>query len=563
MEDVWDSPAAVKWTGDGEPESGGDEGVWRRRALALEDTVADMFQRNSAVKLLIDPAGGSIVDASEAAAEFYGYSRDELVRMTIMDLNQLPNELVEREMERARSERRGYFEFKHRLRSGDVRDVQVYSGPCRVDGRQLLFSVICDISERNRLAEQLAHAQRMDALGRLAGGVAHDFNNLLTTVEIIAAIVGKRTERGQDVRAEVDELRDLVTRGEGLTRQLLAFCRRQVMRTVLVDLAEVVTGMERLLARLVCTSPPGGGDDVPGTAAPARSPRPVRLELDVSAGPAPVIGDPTQLEQVVLNLALNGRDAMPEGGRLAIRVEPQPVPAARAATLGVKPGDYVVLTVTDEGVGIEVAQQRHVFEPFFTTKPTGLGTGLGLATAYGIVHQSGGTITLASAPGQGSTFQVWLPRASAASHGLIAAPAGDPALAQARAGGHETILLVEDEPSIRRGIRAVLEAAGYQVIEAADGAAGLSVARANRGAIALLLTDVVMPRVGGRELARDVVREQPEVRVLFMSGYVDSPVVDLGLLDVAEAFLAKPFTTETLLARVRKVLDAPSRHPTA
>jgi two-component system cell cycle sensor histidine kinase/response regulator CckA len=537
----------------------------RARVAELEDTVADMFQRNTAVKLLIDPEGGAIVDANEAAAAFYGYSREELVRMTIKDLNQLPKELVQREMERAGSERRSYFEFKHRLRSGDVRDVQVYSGPCRVGGRRLLFSVICDITERNRLAEQLGHAQRMEALGRLAGGVAHDFNNLLMTVEIIAAIVGKRAERGQDVRAEVDELRDLVTRGEGLTGQLLAFCRRQVMRTVLVDLAELVAGMRQLLTRLVCTAAPStratASAMVPVEPGQGERPIVLELDLDLADGPAHVIGDPSQLEQVVLNLALNGRDAMPQGGRLVIRVRHAAVAEAQAASLGVKPGGFVVLTVSDEGMGIEPALQRHVFEPFFTTKPTGQGTGLGLATAYGIVHQSGGAITLTSAPGAGSTFLVWLPDASEAASGVIGAAPGTTSVRPAAPAAEETILVVDDEASIRRGVRQVLESAGYQVIEASDGREGLAVLREHHGPIDLLLTDVVMPRVGGRELARDVVRERPAVRVLFMSGYVDTPAVDHGMLDVAEWFLSKPFTADGLLAKVREVLNAPSRHP--
>ncbi len=505
---------------------------------ALRAQVDDMFTRNTAVKLIIDPDGGAIVDANPAAAAFYGWSQAELRQLTIMDLNQLPTELIQREMDRAREERRSYFEFKHRLRSGEVRDVQVYSGPCTIDGRRVLFSVICDITERNQLAEQLGHAQRMEALGRLAGGVAHDFNNLLTTVEILSGIIGKRAGRGQDVRSEVAELGDLVTRGEGLTRQLLAFCRRQVMRTVLVDLAEVLSGMEVLLARLI-------GD-------------PVELRIDVAAKPVPVIGDPLQLEQVVLNLALNGRDAMPGGGRLVLAVSHAPVDEARAASMGVVAGSFVLLTVTDDGVGIDADKQRHIFEPFYTTKRIGEGTGLGLATAYGIVRQSGGAITLESVPGRGSTFRVWLPRA----HESAAALAPPVVARGAEAtGGAETILVAEDEPSIRRAIRQVLEDAGYHVLECSDGHHGLEVARAHGARIDLLLTDVVMPRAGGRELARELTRLRPELRVLYMSGHVDSPAVDQGMRDVAEAFLAKPFTGDLLLVKLREVLLAPSRHP--
>ncbi len=531
----------------------------RARGDALEARVADMFLRNTAVKLLIDPEGcaadgsapGAIVDANEAAASFYGFSRAELQHMNIMDLNQLPRELVQREMERARAEQRSCFEFKHRLRSGAVRDVQVYSGPCQVGERQLLFSIICDITERNKLAEQLAHAQRMEALGRLAGGVAHDFNNLLTTVEIISAIIGKRVERGQDVQGELAELGDLVTRGEGLTRQLLAFCRRQVMRTVLVDVAEVVAGMQQLLERLT---------DTRGARAHER----IELHVDITTQPAPVVCDPSQIEQVVLNLALNGRDAMPSGGRLDLSVAHASVDDAQAQRLGVAAGAFVLLTVADEGVGIEPAQQRQGFEPFFTTKPTGQGTGLGLAICRGIVAALGGEIQVESDLGRGSCFRVILPCADAraiAGYDMAASETTVPRdLSVSRPQASDmpqrsgSVLVIDDELHVGSAIERVLSPP-HDVTRVVDARDALALLRNGRR-FDVVLCDLMMPHITGMDLYQEVMNFAPEqaLKIVFMTGGAFTTRARRFLEDVPNPNLEKPFQADALLGLVDRML---------
>jgi two-component system, cell cycle sensor histidine kinase and response regulator CckA len=503
----------------------------RARVTALEEQVHGMFAGNGAIKLFIDPDSGAVVGANPAAAAFYGYSIEELLKLNITDLNQLPDELVRREMERARGERRTWFEFMHRLKSGELRHVEVYSAPCQVEGRQLLFSIIFDITDRKRLAEELAQTQRMDALGRMAGGVAHDFNNLLTAVEMLRSLIERKLLRGLPVDADLAELKSAVARGAAFTGQLLAFCRRQPIAPVLVDVAQVVRDLEPILRRLA--------DE--------------RIALAIAApGSAPVVADRSQIEQVILNLAINATDAMAQGGRLTLTVGEELLDEATAARLGVA-AEVVELCVQDTGVGIAPELHERIFEPFFTSKPSGRGTGLGLATVYGIAKQSGGSVAVESSPGAGALFRVWLPRAR------IDPPPMPLTDGLHEVGGEETILVAEDEDSSRHAIVHLLAEVGYRVLEARDGEAALTVARAHDGPLHLLLSDVVMPAMGGPELAKTLLRERPELHVLYMSGYVDSPIVDHGLLDASQRLLAKPFTLDDLLRSVRQVLDAPPR----
>ncbi len=505
----------------------------RQRVVALERQLDGMFAGNGAVKLFIDPTSGAIVAANPAAARFYGYSIEELTQLSITDLNQL----VHREMERARGEQRTFFEFMHRLKSGELRHVEVYSGPCRVKGRNLLFSIIFDITERKRLAQELAHTQRMEALGRLAGGMAHDFNNLLTTVEMLRSLIERKAVRGLSVDAELAELKGAVARGASFTGQLLAFCRRRPVAPVLVDLAHVVREMEPLLRRLAA--------------------EPIATEVSVP-DTAPVVGDRSQLEQVILNLTINAADAMPRGGRLTLAVSEVDLEPATAARLGLAPGGAIQLRVEDTGVGIPPELQERIFEPFFTSKASGRGTGLGLATVYGIARQSGGAVAVESEPGAGSVFRVWLPRARVEPAPLPLGTAAAPIV-----GGTETVLVAEDEDTSRQAIVRLLAELGYEVLEARDGQAALALARGHGGPLHLLLSDVVMPVMGGPELAKTLLRERPDLRVLYMSGYVDSPVVDHGLLDASERLLAKPFSLDELLQAIRQLLDAPPRRARA
>jgi PAS domain S-box-containing protein len=508
------------------PGSVEDERSVARELAELRARLDDSFTRSAAVKLHIDPETAEIVDANPAAARFYGWSVEELRAMRITEINQLPRELIEQEMARARDESRNYFEFRHRLRTGEIRDVQVYAGPIHVRGRALLESIICDISERQRLADELAHAQRMEALSRLAGSVAHDFNNVLAVVEMSLGLLRRQLRRGEDVEPTLSELGQVVASGAGLTQQLLAFCRRQHLQPEVVDLREVVAGLRGILA----------------TSAGERN----ELVVELGPSPVPVLADRSQLEQVVLNLVLNARDAMPHGGRICLRVDETEDADPRA-----DPPRRARLVVTDTGVGIAPEVAPHVFEPFYTTRAEG--TGLGLATVFGTVAQSGGTVSFESSDG-GTSFVVLLPHAGEEG---VATPSSVPP--RKGCGGSETILVAEDDPRMRELVARTLSEHGYHTLSAADGAEGLERARAHPGPIHLLLTDVLMPRKGGRELATAVVSERPDTRVLYVSGYAGQPGLERVLRDAGESFLAKPFAPEVLLAKVREVLDRSPR----
>jgi nitrogen-specific signal transduction histidine kinase len=393
--------------------------------------------------------------------------------------------------------------------------------------------VAIDITARKRLEEQLAQAQKMEAVGRLAGGVAHDFNNLLTVILGSVELLLDGLEPGHPVQPNAEEIRKAAERAAMLTRQLLAFSRKQFLQPNVVDLNRVVLDSTRMLRHLI-------GEDIEVVTLP-------------EAPGANVKADPTQITQVILNLAINARDAMPHGGTLTIRTAGASFDEAYAALHpGVAPGDYVTIAVSDTGHGIAPEVLPHIFEPFFTTKPLGLGTGLGLATSYGIVEQSGGHITLESESGHGTTLFVHLPR--------VVDVGGEPASrAAGPQGGQETILLVEDEEMVRIVASSNLRAKGYEVLEAANGQEALVLAAAHRGPIHLLVTDVIMPQMGGVELAARLAHTRPDTRVLYTSGYTQDPVVLQRASGAEGAFLPKPYVGETLTRRVRELLDGPAR----
>jgi len=390
--------------------------------------------------------------------------------------------------------------------------------------------------ERRRLEQQLLQARKMEAVGRLAGGLAHDFNNVLTAVLAAAELLLLDTPVGAAHREEIEIIRDGATRAKDLIRRLLAFSARQVLYPTVLDLNGLVTDLSKLLRRLI-------GEDI-----------------DLSTALAPDLGavraDAGQLEQVIVNLAANARDAMPQGGRLMIATANVDVESAEAAPAPeLPPGRHVRLEVSDTGVGMDAETVAHPFEPFFSTKPRGQGTGLGLATVYGIVRQSGGSVAVDSAPGQGAVFQVYLPRVSEPVQ-----PADRPQPVARPAAGTETVLVAEDEPLVRILARKVLQLAGYDVLVAAGGREALEIAARHDGPIHLLLTDVVMPEMNGRELMQRLAEIRPATRVLYMSGYADEAVARHGALDPGTAFIQKPFTPEGLARKVRDVLDAPLPH---
>jgi PAS domain S-box-containing protein len=394
------------------------------------------------------------------------------------------------------------------------------------------LAMVTDVTRWKRLEEQYRQAQKMEAVGRLAGGVAHDFNNLLTVINGYSELLLEAHGPGDPSRELIEGLRAAGDRAAALTRQLLAFSRHQLVAPQTLDLNAAVADTEKLLRRLI-------GEDI-------------ELACRLDPGLGRVRADPAQVQQVLLNLAVNARDAMPRGGRLTIETRDVRLGEADVRPgSGARPGRYAVLAVADTGVGMDEATRARLFEPFFTTKGPGLGTGLGLATVYGIVQQSGGWIDVATAPGRGAAFTIYLPQADRPS----AADAGTPAPAAPRPPATGTVLLAEDEREVRSLIGFTLRRAGYTVLEAADGAEALRLCARYRGAIRLLVSDVVMPHLSGRELADRLKALHPDLRVLFVSGYTEDAVVRHGILKEEVAFLPKPFTPEALTCKVRTVLD--------
>ena len=405
----------------------------------------------------------------------------------------------------------------------------------RLEGRveERTAALRAQIAERESLEKQLVQAQKMEAIGRLAGGVAHDFNNLLTIITGYSDLLLEQMKSGSQIRGQMEEIRRAADRAAALTRQLLAFGRRQVFAPRVLNLNKVVANMDKMLRRLI-------GEDIE-----------LVTKLEPALNRTKV--DPSQVEQVIMNLAVNSRDAMPEGGKLTIETVNAELDAnyVRRHAMAA-PGRFVMLAVSDSGCGMDAETQSHIFEPFFTTKETGKGTGLGLATVYGIVKQIGGEIWVYSEPGRGTTFKIYFPQAEGAERA-----AQPPKVISASQRGSETILVVEDEEGVRSLVRRVLESNGYTVLTAANAEEAVRVCEQREGTISLLLTDVVMPGMSGRKLAQHLGFSRAGMKVLYMSGYTDNAIVHHGVLDAGTAFLQKPFTPDAILRNVREVLDTP------
>ncbi len=382
--------------------------------------------------------------------------------------------------------------------------------------------------------EQLRQAQKMEAVGRLAGGVAHDFNNVLSVILGYGGMILGGLKSADPLHADMEEICKAAERAAALTRQLLLFSRQQVVQPKVVDLHEILTGMGKMIARIL-------GEDVELTIVPATSRGRVRV-------------DPSHIEQVILNLVVNARDAMPTGGSLTVETNNLVLSDADASIpLPARPGSYVVMSITDTGIGMDRATQERIFEPFFTTKEPGKGTGLGLSTVFGIVQQSGGKIWVYSEPGQGTSFKIYLPRVDAE----VDAPRSEVAVTTLR--GTETVLVVEDEDQVRAIVTSLLRRQGYRVVAAQNAGEALLLCEQHEEPIDLLLTDVVMPKMSGPELARRLSATRPQMRVLCMSGYTDDSVVRHGVIDANMAYLQKPITPQSLAQKVREVLDSPLR----
>jgi len=399
-----------------------------------------------------------------------------------------------------------------------------------VDDRDATLEIIAeDVTERRALEDQFRQAQKMEAVGRLAGGVAHDFNNLLMVVSGYTEVLLEDLKESDPLLPKVQAIQQAADRATTLTRQLLAFSRKQLLELKVVDVNAIVADMERLLRPLI-------GENIDLT---------TRLSPNLGHTRA----DAGQLEQVIMNLVVNAKDAMPTGGRIVIQTSEEELDAVRREHSLIQPGSYILLSVSDTGAGMDKETQSRIFEPFFTTKEKGKGTGLGLSTVYGIVKQSGGYIFAHSESGAGTTFRIYLPK--------VLDPAGQPGVAkqpQVATGGSETVLLVEDEESVRELVRETLKSKGYSVMEAPDGIQGMKVAESFDGKIDILITDVAMPGMSGHELAKRVAASRPGIKILFLSGYTEDAIIHEGVLDPGTAFLQKPFTLQALARKVREVL---------
>jgi len=475
------------------------------------------------------------LQVNEATTKTYGFSDEEFRAMTVRDVrpdSDAPSFAAH--VEEWKQDGRHQGQWQHKRKDGKCFEVDVISHKLEYAGRSVRLVVAQDVSERLLLEGQLRQAQKMEAIGRLAGGVAHDFNNLLMVIKGHTELLLNVLPPADHVTRKVEQIDRSADRAAALTRQLLAFSRMQVLQPRAMNLNSVVQEMANLIPRLI-------GEDI-------------ELVVRSSADLGTIRADASQMEQIIMNLAVNSRDAMPKGGRFTIETSNVELDNLyRAAHPIVQPGKYVLLAVSDTGTGMDAETQAHIFEPFFTTKEQGKGTGLGLATVYGVVKQSGGFIWVYSELGRGTTFKIYLPRVDgpAASIPVVHIPSS-------LARGTETVLLAEDEQDVREVAREFLESAGYTVLEAAGGAEALEVSAAHAGPIDLLITDMVMPGISGQELARKMRALREGIRVIYMSGYSEHAAGEAAKCDAAAMVLTKPFSRAVLLRTVRDILPIPT-----
>jgi two-component system cell cycle sensor histidine kinase/response regulator CckA len=511
--------------------------LFRGRLVAQEELFS-LIAENAADMIAVVTADGKRLYNSPSYQKLLGYSLDELEKTSAYEQIH-PDDIaaVTAAAQEARTTGVGRrLEYRVRHKSGEWRVLESTASAVRnAEGTvEKLVIVNRDITERRELEQQLVLSQRLEAVGKLSGGIAHDFNNLLGVIIGYSEALQQNIGPENPLREAIDEIQKAGQRAATLTQQLLAFSRKQVLAPKVLDLNSIVEDMQKMLRRLI-------GEDI-------------ELKFNMPVDLGRVKADRGQLEQVILNLAVNARDAMPKGGELKIetanaQLDEKDVSRHRYVT----PGHYVMLKVSDTGIGMDAKTQSHIFEPFFTTKEKGKGTGLGLATVYGIVKQSGGYIWLESELGKGTTFRIFLARAEGVEEEAT------PAEPVKRGDGPRTILLVEDEPSLRKLTHRTLKDMGYSVLEANDAAQAIDVARSTDAPIDLLLTDVIMPGMSGGDLAKKLSPENPHMRVLFMSGYTDGAIEVRGSLPPGMAVLRKPFTRDVLLRTVEGTLAQPPR----
>jgi len=499
-----------------------------------EKMLAALLESAAQAIISIDRAG-RIVLANRRAEEMFGYTREELLKARIEML------LPEGKRATHTRDRDQYFDRPHtrpmgigmdlagRRKDGQEFPVEVSLSYVELEEGMFAIAFVSDTSQRKQLEDQLLHAQKMEAVGRLAGGVAHDFNNMLTVISGYNRMILDELSALDPLRGYAEEILKAADRAGALTNQLLAFSRRQIMKPRVIAVNAVITQTEKMLRRLI-------GEDV-------------ELHFGLSADTGNIKADPGHVEQAIVNLAVNARDAMPLGGRLTIETANAHLDENYAKThMGVTPGEFVMIAVSDTGVGMDAETKRRIFEPFFTTKEKGKGTGLGLATVYGIVKQTGGDIWVYSEPGCGTTFKLYFPR--------VMDPVSEREWLEEEQpqASNGTILVVEDEKAVRELTVKMLQRLGYRVLVAASGVEAIEISGAHAGHIALLVTDVVMPNMSGRQLADTLSKSRPEMKILYLSGYTENTVVHHGVLDAGVEFLPKPFSREVLSKKIRQVL---------
>ena len=507
-----------------------------------EERYRDYFE-NAKDAIYIHDLTGRYIMVNKAGEELIGYSRAEILQMRISDVvprNGLDH-IHARLKEKLADHSLTIYEVEAIRKDGSRVPIEVSSRLIYENGVPVAVQGSArDITERKRSEEalrasqlQLQQSQKLEAIGQLAGGVAHDFNNMLTAIIGYTDLSLRRVGLENPIRRNLEETKKAAERAASLVRQLLAFSRKQILEPKVLDLNDVVKDMHKMLTRLI-------GENIKLA---------TRLETDLGS----VKADPCQVEQIIVNLVVNARDAMPRGGRVTIETANVALDDQFAVKkhVSVKPGEYVMLAVSDTGSGMDQETQARIFEPFFTTKEVGKGTGLGLSTVYGIVKQSGGNIWVYSEQGLGTVFKVYLPRIDDATASTIARQSQETSAPR----GTETILLVEDEDVVRGLTRKILMQAGYNVLDAKGGDEAIRLCHAHAGPIDLLLTDVVMPEVSGKEVADRLLELRPSIRVLYMSGYTDEAIVQHGVLDANVKFIQKPFTWVGLTRKVREVLN--------
>ncbi len=510
--------------------------IERRRAEdALrknEEMFRLLFSNNPLPTWVLDRETLRFLEVNDAAVQQYGYSRDEFRNMSLLDVDH--GEEKEKRINHFRQwngDGRYHGSWKHRKKDGNVLEVESVSHELNYAGQRVRLVVAQDVSARHLLEQQFRQAQKMEAVGRLAGGVAHDFNNLLMVIKGHTELLRNAISPTDQFSKKIEQIERAADRATSLTRQLLAFSRMQVLQPRVMNLNEVVEDMGRLLPRLI-------GEDID-------------LEIRTAKNLRAIKADASQMEQVIMNLVVNARDAMPNGGRLLIETSNEDLDSAyNIVHPVVRQGSYILLAVSDNGMGMDAETQAHIFEPFFTTKPQGKGTGLGLATVYGVVKQSGGFVWVYSELGKGTSFKIYLPRVD-----QPVVKSGSTQFVSEVPRGTETILLAEDEQDVREVAKEFLESGGYTVIEARDGAEALQLEETHEGAIGLLITDMVMPGMNGQELAGRLQQKRAGLQTLYMSGYSERAAAESAQGDSSIRLLTKPFSRSALLRTVHEILN--------